>query len=78
MAQVDALNKELETFNYSVAHDLQAPLRRISGLVTALERVCGDELTPKAKELIARDSCIHGTYDNPDPGPSKIGFPGKL
>jgi PAS domain S-box-containing protein len=52
-AQVGALNKELETFNYSVAHDLQAPLRRVSGFVSALERTCGDELTPKAKELIA-------------------------
>jgi PAS domain S-box-containing protein len=51
-AQVGALNKELETFNYSVAHDLQAPLRRISGFVSALERACGDELTQNAKELI--------------------------
>jgi light-regulated signal transduction histidine kinase (bacteriophytochrome) len=52
-AQVEALNKELETFNYSLSHDLQAPLRRITGFVTALERACGDELTNKAKELIA-------------------------
>jgi PAS domain S-box-containing protein len=51
-AQVGALNKELETFNYSVAHDLQAPLRRISGFTSALERACGNELTPNAKELI--------------------------
>jgi PAS domain S-box-containing protein len=51
-AQVEALNKELETFNYSVAHDLQAPLRRINGFVGALERACGNELTAKAKELI--------------------------
>jgi PAS domain S-box-containing protein len=60
-AQVVALNKELETFNYSVAHDLQAPLRRISGFVSALERVCGDELTFNAKELIVE---IHASTDH--------------
>jgi PAS domain S-box-containing protein len=50
--QVQALNKELETFNYSVSHDLRAPLRRINGFVTALERECGGELNSKGKELI--------------------------
>jgi PAS domain S-box-containing protein len=51
-AQVEALNKELETFNYSVSHDLQAPLRRIDGFVTALERACEKQLDSHAKELI--------------------------
>jgi PAS domain S-box-containing protein len=51
-AQVEALNKELETFNYSVSHDLQAPLRRIDGFVTALERACENQLDSRAKELI--------------------------
>jgi PAS domain S-box-containing protein len=60
-AQVGALNKELETFNYSVAHDLQAPLRRVSGFVSALERACGDELTPDAKELIVE---IHASTEH--------------
>jgi PAS domain S-box-containing protein len=51
-AQVEALNRELETFNYSVSHDLRAPLRRIDGFVTELERVCGDDLIATGKEAI--------------------------
>jgi PAS domain S-box-containing protein len=62
-AQVEALNRELETFNYSVSHDLRAPLRRINGFVSALERACGEELTSKGKELITeiRTSTEHMT-----------------
>jgi PAS domain S-box-containing protein len=50
--QVEALNRELKTFNYSVSHDLRAPLRRVNGFVAALESACGDELNAKGKELI--------------------------
>ncbi len=52
-AQVEALNKELETFNYSVSHDLRAPLRRIAGFVTALEEDCANKLDPAGKGLIS-------------------------
>jgi signal transduction histidine kinase len=53
-AQLEAVNRELESFTYSVAHDLRAPLRHIQGFATALTEDCAHLLDSAAREYLNR------------------------
>jgi signal transduction histidine kinase len=52
--EVVAANKELETFSYSVSHDLRAPLRTIDGFSHALLEDCADRLDDAGKTHLNR------------------------
>ena len=51
--ELEAANKELEAFSYSVSHDLRAPLRHVTGYAAALKEDTTSKFSESAQRYVA-------------------------
>ena len=60
MADLERANENLETFTYTVSHDLRAPLRSMAGFSAALIEDCADDLDVTGRDYAERIQVASG------------------
>jgi len=53
-AALEATNQEMESFTYSVSHDLRAPIRQIDGFARLLAESLGPDVDEKSRHYLTR------------------------
>jgi len=53
-ARLQETISELESFSYSISHDMRAPLRAMQSFAQILAEDCGDRISPEGKDCIRR------------------------
>jgi PAS domain S-box-containing protein len=62
-ARLSETIQELETFSYSIAHDMRAPLRSMQGFATILKEECAENITPEGNDYLRRISASADRLD---------------
>lgn len=53
LKRLESLNRDLEAFNYSLAHDLNAPLRIIDGFARMIDKYYSERLDDEGRQFIS-------------------------